>query len=109
MKTKEEVLKHLAETGYTMKAMNRIFGYLLGIGMIENDEDINIKHGEHKWADFLTWMSSVDKLSVVNDMLFYFAGRSLFAGAREQEEIDKFINFLVDEYGVEDGEDNDKQ
>jgi hypothetical protein len=109
MKTKEEVLKHLAETGYTMKAMNRIFGFLVGLGEINYDEDINIKHGEHKWEHFVAWWNDKDakKDYIVGDLLEYLAERFVFCDVNEQERLCSFLDFLIDEYGVEVNEDDE--
>jgi hypothetical protein len=108
MKTKEEVKKHLAEKGYTINAMNRIVGFLLGHGMTTIEEELDIKHGEHKWEDFLTWWSSEDKLVVVGDLFCYLAEQYVFAGSKEEMRIKRFIEFLVDEYGeVDNDEDED--
>ena len=109
MKTKEEVLKHLLETGYTMKAINRIFGFLVGLGVINYDEDVNIKHGEHKWEDFMSWWNDKDakKNHIVGDFFEYLAERYILGNETEQERVHVFLDFLIDEYGVEVNEDNE--
>lgn len=99
MKTREEIKNHLSETGYTMKAMNRIVGFLIGIGM---PNDINIKHGEHKWEDFLTWWNKEDiKKDVLSDLIEYLAERCFVAGPTEVKRLVSFIDFIVDEFGDE--------
>ena len=107
MKTKEEIKKHLSETGYTMKAMNRIVGFLIGTGM---PNDINIKHGEHKWEDFLTWWNKEDiEIDVLCDLIEYLAERYIVAGSLERKRLDSFIDFIVDKFGEDVDEENDEE
>lgn len=55
MKTKEQVLKHLMEVGYTKKAINRIMGFLIGKDLKTIDEQITYKKGENDFEDFKLW------------------------------------------------------
>lgn len=106
MKTKEEVLKHLSETGYTMKAMNRITGFLIGVS-IADYHDVEVKHGEHKWEEFLDWWyNDCQKADVLGDLLAYLAERWMFADYDEQKRVDTFIEFLIDEFGESDENEN---
>lgn len=58
MKTKEEVLKHLAECkGYTTDARTKISGFLIGNGMKEPKEGLSIKKGVLDWQDFYDWFT----------------------------------------------------
>lgn len=51
MKTKEEILKHLQEVGYSSKQRVKISAYLLGKGIEIDTKDI--KKGDNKFEDFL--------------------------------------------------------
>lgn len=55
MKTKEQVLKHLMEVGYTKKAINRIMGFLIGKDLKTIDEQITYKKGEESFEYFMNW------------------------------------------------------
>lgn len=55
MKTKEKVLKHLMEVGYTKKAINRIMGFLIGKDLKAIDEQITYKKGENNFEYFMNW------------------------------------------------------
>lgn len=61
MKTKEQVLKHLMEVGYTKKAINRIMGFLIGRDLKTMDEVIEYKTGENNFEYFMNWFNSEDK------------------------------------------------
>lgn len=61
MKTKEQVLKHLMEVGYTKKAINRIMGFLIGKDLKTIDEQITYKMGENNFEYFMNWFNSEDK------------------------------------------------
>lgn len=55
MKTKEQVLQHLMEVGYTKKAINRIMGFLIGKDLKTMDEVIEYKKGEEIFEYFMNW------------------------------------------------------
>lgn len=55
MKTKEQVLQHLMEVGYTKKAINRIMGFLIGKDLKTIDEQITYKKGEESFEYFMNW------------------------------------------------------
>lgn len=61
MKTKEQVLKHLMEVGYTKKAINRIMGFLIGKDLKTIDEHITYKKGEESFEYFMNWFNSEEK------------------------------------------------
>lgn len=61
MKTKEQVLKHLMEVGYTKKAINRIMGFLIGKDLKTMDEVIEYKKGEESFEYFMNWFNSEEK------------------------------------------------
>lgn len=58
MKTKEQVLQHLMEFGYTRKAIDRIMGFLLGQGLKTPDETITYLKGDLPFEDFYKWYNS---------------------------------------------------
>lgn len=58
MKTKEQVLKHLMEVGYTKKAINRIMGFLIGKDLKTIDEQITYTKGDLPFEDFYKWYNS---------------------------------------------------
>lgn len=53
MKTKEQVLQHLMEVGYTKKAINRIMGFLIGKDLKTIDEHMTYKKGEESFEYFM--------------------------------------------------------
>lgn len=55
MKTKEQVLQHLMEVGYTKKAINKIMGFLIGKDLKTIDEQITYKIGENNFEYFMNW------------------------------------------------------
>ena len=59
MKTKEEILKHLQEVGYSSKQRVKISAYLLGKGIEIDTKDI--KKGDNKFEDFLEWLKAYRK------------------------------------------------
>lgn len=61
MKTKEQVLEHLMEVGYTKKAINKIMGFLIGKDLKTIDEQITYKKGEESFEYFMIWFNSEEK------------------------------------------------
>lgn len=63
MKTKEEILAHMSENGYTPLAISKILGFLIGAGIKEENEEIliNAKNLTRNWADFWEWYNSEEK------------------------------------------------
>ena len=60
MKTKEEIVNHLYNVGYTEQAMHKIVGFLIGSGIKEEDEVITLKKGSNDWHSFWEWYNSED-------------------------------------------------
>lgn len=60
MKTKEEIVNHLYNVGYTEQAMHKIVGFLIGSGIKEEDEVITLKKGSNGWHSFWAWYNSED-------------------------------------------------
>lgn len=61
MKTKEQVLEHLMEVGYTKKAINKIMGFLIGKDLKTIDDQITYKKGEESFEYFMNWFNSEEK------------------------------------------------
>lgn len=61
MKTKEEIVKHLYNVGYTDQAMHKIVGFLIGSGIKEEDEVITLKKGSNDWQSFWSWYNKEDE------------------------------------------------
>lgn len=58
MKTKEEVLKHLKQTGYSKKSAFKILGFLTAKEYTEIGENIEFTSGERTFEDFVNWFNS---------------------------------------------------
>lgn len=58
MKTKEEVLKHLKQTGYSKKSAFKILGFLIAKEYAEIGENIEFTSGERTFEDFVNWFNS---------------------------------------------------
>jgi hypothetical protein len=58
MKTKEEVLKHLKQTGYSKMSALKILGFLNAKEYTEIGETIEFRSGEHTFEDFVNWFNS---------------------------------------------------
>ena len=56
-RTKEELLKHAATTGYTKSAILKISGFLIGVGMKDESEIITWKVGTNTWDSFYAWFN----------------------------------------------------
>lgn len=61
MKTREQVLKHLMEVGYTKGAIGKIMGFLIGKDLKAIDEQITYKKGEESFEYFMNWFNSEEK------------------------------------------------
>lgn len=58
MKTKEEVLKHLRQVGYSKKSALKILGFLMAKEYTEIGENIEFTSGERTFEDFVNWFNS---------------------------------------------------
>lgn len=58
MKTKEEVLKHLKQTGYSKKSALTILGFLNAKEYTEIGESVDFTNGERTFEDFVNWFNS---------------------------------------------------
>jgi hypothetical protein len=57
MKTKEQVLEHLAKNGYAPYASEKVMGFLLGNGIIEKGEKVTFRKGNLLFDDFYEWFN----------------------------------------------------
>ena len=57
MKTKEQVLEHLANSGYAPNASEKVMGFLLGNGIIEKGEKVTFRKGNLLFDDFYEWFN----------------------------------------------------
>lgn len=57
MKTKEQVLEHLANNGYAPYASEKVMGFLLGNGIIEKKEVVTFRKGNLLFDDFYEWFN----------------------------------------------------
>jgi hypothetical protein len=57
MKTKEQVLEHLAGNGYAPYASEKVMGFLLGNGIIEKKEVVTFRKGNLLFDDFYEWFN----------------------------------------------------
>jgi hypothetical protein len=57
MKTKEEVLKHLKQTGYSKKSAFKILGFLIAKEYTKIGENIEFTSGERTFEDFVNWFN----------------------------------------------------
>ena len=57
MKTKEQVLEHLANNGYAPYASEKVMGFLLGNGIIEKGEKVTFRKGNLLFDDFYEWFN----------------------------------------------------
>lgn len=58
MKTKEQVLNHLLEVGYTKEAIGRICGFMVANGMKSVDKKIKYKVGDNDFKNFNDWYNT---------------------------------------------------
>lgn len=63
MKTKEQIVKHLEEYGYTPMALCKILGFMIGAGLKAEDEKVVVKTNDLKynWDDFWFWLNDEKK------------------------------------------------
>jgi hypothetical protein len=60
MKTREEVLNHLLENGYTKNAINHILGFMVARELKTVDEKVKYLKGEGSFEDFFMWYNDCD-------------------------------------------------
>lgn len=64
MKTKEQVLEHLANNGYVPYASEKVMGFLLGNGIIKKGEKVKFLLGSRSFDDFYNWFTGKDKINM---------------------------------------------
>ena len=60
MKTREEVLNHLLENGYTKNAINHILGFMVARELKTLDEKVKYLKGDKSFDDFFRWYNDCD-------------------------------------------------
>lgn len=99
MRTKEEVVKHLAENGYTVKALNRILGFLVGAGVKEFGEELFVKHGANHWEDFYEWWENNEECEdcMFGELIDYLCEQHNKSNdAAEKDKISGYIEWLLE-------------
>ena len=67
MKTREEVLKHLFENGYSEDGICRILGFMVARELKTLDERVTYKKGDRSFEDFYKWYYDCDVPTNNND------------------------------------------
>lgn len=107
MKTKEEIIKHLHDVGYTEHATSKIMGFLIGSGLKDKDELIKAKKGLNDFEHFWKWVKcenndeNIDEnvkmlLSIITDVLTIGAIRFHKMSDLECEMLERKLEFLRD-------------
>lgn len=116
MKTFEEVELHLLTTGYKSSELDKICGYLIGVGIKELDVELTILIGDGTFEEFYAWyndetLENEDECACPNCVLCGLmrdiAERMENAETMAQKEyFATQLQFLVDEFCLdeEDGE-----
>lgn len=113
MKTKEQVIAHLKENGYTKKALCKILGFLIGAGLKEENEEFYVKtSGDLKWNDFWSWWVTEEEepdaedilLSILEDIADRYSETN---DENKKKRYEAQISWLIEEFGVEYEEDDD--
>ena len=64
-RTKQELVKHAKEYGYTKAAIQKISGFLIGVGFKDESELLLWKVGNGTWGEFLAWYNGKDLTKTV--------------------------------------------
>lgn len=67
MKTKEKVLWHLKNVGYTNRAIDKICAYMIAKDLKSIDEKIIIKKGDNDFESFVEWFNQNDVESILEE------------------------------------------
>lgn len=99
MKTKTQVLAHLAKVGYSKEAIMKIMGFLIGNGTKTIDEEVVYLIGNGDFSDFMNWYQSDDDAE--QECLICKAFDKLFdamkvADENEDEEMTQKLDDLLD-------------
>ena len=101
MRTKDEVLAYLKETGHSNSAVTKIMGFLIGNGMKTPDEEIVLKRGQNSWEEFYDWFENKpkEKECPLYNLMSYLNDRLNEANtSAEAKRINGFMAFLVSEF-----------
>lgn len=103
MKTKEDVVRHFEEYGYSKDALNRILGFLVGAGIKEFDEEMLIQFGNGTWADFYEWWNSEDEecddCCLCGLIEYLVEQHNTCNDEKKKDEISGYIEFLINTLG----------
>lgn len=69
MKTREEVLNHLLENGYTKNAISHILGFMVARELKTVDEKVRYLKGDGSFEDFFRWYNDCDAPIVEDETL----------------------------------------
>jgi hypothetical protein len=94
-RTKEELIKHAKEFGYTNDAINKISGFLIGVGFKDESETILWKIGSGTWGEFFAWYNGREITKTVFETIMedIFARLDAAEGA-EKERYQKQIEWM---------------
>ena len=102
MKTKEEVVKHFEEYGYSKDALNRILGFLVGAGIKEFNEEFLVQYGDGTWADFYEWWNSEDEecddCRLCSLIEYLIEQHNACKDEKKKDEIGGHIEFLINAF-----------
>lgn len=73
MKTKEEVIEYVKTHGHNAKTIDKIAGFLIGMGIKDENENVLFLRGTGTWSDFSNWFYSRPKKSNNDPILTLFA------------------------------------
>ena len=109
MKSKRKVFEHLGEVAYTKNAVNRIMGFLLGVGVIEKGDVVEFKNPEddeirYNFDHFYEWFENEeDDLAVFGTLIEDLADAQQEALAEDDMEtfnrVTEQLMLLLEDYG----------
>ena len=109
MKSKRKVFEHLGEVAYTKNAVNRIMGFLLGCGIVEKGEIVEVKNPDDdeprcNFDDFYAWFENEEEeLAVFGSLIEDLSDAQQEALAENDMETFKRVTdqlmLLLEDYG----------
>lgn len=105
MKSKEEILEHLKNVSYSKCAINKILGFLIGKGIKEENENINVlwdNGNKSEWSDFWSWYNDdMDAECILCSLLSDLSDKINEADDKElKERYQLQLDFLLEEFEV---------
>lgn len=110
MKTKEEILAHMSNNGYTPLAISKILGFLIGAGIKKEDEKILVQTHDLTlhWDDFWNWYNSEEKeeelcedcplCDMLNELIYIMSNET---DPEKVQKAHKRYEFLVETFGLD--------